>query len=102
MNKNERENLIREIRSLAGRIGADDELPNVADSVNYEYQVDTGLASAVAELLFNHPQNAIPWFGYCLIECGVDIDERMSALMDALRREVDSQLDEEDDETESP
>jgi hypothetical protein len=100
--ENQRSEIVRQIRRLAGELGAiEDELENVADAENYDFQVQTGLAAAVTEILEDNPFSAIRWFGYCLISCGVEADPRIICLLDSLDREVDSQLATEEDGEES-
>jgi len=85
------ESLIQEIRSLAGRLGEmGGDLENVADAENYDFQVQTGLASATAQILEGNPFKAIVWFGHCLISCGVEPDERIKCLLDSLSREIEA------------
>ena len=89
--------LVQKIRDAAGELGAmTDELEDVADAENYDFQVRTGLAMAITEILEWNPIDATVWFGYCLISCGVNIDDRVQCLIDSLCREIESAPDPED------
>jgi hypothetical protein len=59
------------------------------------------LADAITEIQGNDPEKLFHWFVYCLIGFGLDsLNPRISALIDALEREVYSQLESlEEDET---
>jgi hypothetical protein len=90
------------VRQLAGQIGPADYLPKEGDAANYDFQVQSGLATAVAHILNRDLDELITWFGYCLIEVGIELpDARIAALLDALRREAESQLGEDDDDSEN-
>lgn len=96
-----REEIITQIRILAGELGAiENELENVADAENYDFQVQTGLSEAVTEIFDGDVFLAIRWFGFCLISCGVDADPRVTCLLDSLNREVDSQFERKESEYE--
>ena len=85
--------MILEIRKIAGKIGSDQaDLDDACDAENYDFQVQTGLSEVVSEILDYNPSKLIFWFGYCLINCGLDPDQRIGALLDALEREVWEQL----------
>ena len=88
--------LVHQLRLIAGEIGAmNNELDGGSDSENYEFQVHVGLANAIVEVLDYDTDKVITWlFGYCLIRLGVTNDDRIAALLDALKREVEVQLDE--------
>ncbi len=84
--------LIRQIHDLGGELGMKlDDLENVSDAENYEYQVATGLAEAVAQIFERDPFKAVSWFGLCLISCDVEVDDRVGCLLDSLKREIDEQ-----------
>lgn len=93
------EQLIIEIRRLAGEIGSmQDSLDKGGDAENYDYQVRTGLAVAVDDILGYDPKEVVRWLGHCLIPMGIDVNDRVEALLDALSREIDAQLAERDEE----
>ena len=65
-----------------------------SDAENYDFQVLTGLSDAVVEVIDYDIEKLFYWFGYCLLGFGVDpCDDRISALMDALKNEVITQSD---------
>lgn len=48
----------------------------------------------MVEIIDFRPDRLLYWFGYCLINFGLDAsDPRLCALMDALENEVEDQLD---------
>lgn len=101
MNEKQRSAIIQQIRALAGQLGADDhpEQDGPSDAEHYDFQVMVGLALAVVEAIDMNPSKLFYWFGFCLIDFGLDgSDPRIQALMDALYREVESQLDALDEE----
>ena len=95
-NEQRAKELIHQLRLIAGEIGAmDNELDGAGDAENYEFQVHVGLANAIVEVLDYDTDKVITWlFGYCLIQLGVEPNDRIAALLDALKREVEVQLDE--------
>ena len=56
------------------------------------YKIQTGLAHAVVDTLEKTRSTNVPdlihWFGFCLINMGYDTDDRITALLDALRNEL--------------
>jgi hypothetical protein len=70
MNGEERQKaLILKIRELAGEVGSiDDPDPGWHDADNYDHQVQTGLATAVVEILDYAPPGLVHWFGICLLQ----------------------------------
>jgi len=100
------EELSRQIRILAGQLGEihHREQEGSSDAEHYDFQVLVGLANATVEITDFNPEKLFYWLGYCIIGLGADIDPRISALMDALKNEVVSQLDaiEEEDGEEEP
>lgn len=80
------------IRKLAGEIGSHRNIEKLSDSENYEFQVDTGLAQAVAHIQGFDPARLIYWFVFCLIDLDLEVDDRLRALLDALEREIQSQF----------
>ncbi|MEI6819326.1 MAG: hypothetical protein WCL19_06960 [Verrucomicrobiota bacterium] len=104
MNKSE-EQLIHEIRSLAGQLGElhHREQEGPSDAEHYDFQVMVGLANATIDITNFDPEKLFYWLGYCIIGLGLDMDPRISALIDALENEVNAQLDillEDEDESE--
>ena len=93
--KNE-EQLILQIRKLAGQLGElmDSEPVDPSDAESYDFQVMTGLARATVDITDFDPEKLYKLLGYCIIGLGLEINPRISALMDALRNEVNDQLDE--------
>lgn len=92
--------LLNKIRKSAETLGALNFSEDDSESSDHDFLIQTGLADAVAGIFDYDPDQVIFWFGYCLISCGVAPDERLDALLDALRNECDinigSQID--DDE----
>ncbi|MEO5912702.1 MAG: hypothetical protein ABIS50_00600 [Luteolibacter sp.] len=95
--------LILELRKLAGQIGEIEDaepFPREADSENYDFQIKTGLATALNEIFDYDLQGLVHFFGYCLIQNSVEIDDRMACLLDSLVREAEDQLTKHDQESE--
>jgi len=85
--------LILDIRQLAGEIGAMHDPPKEGgDADMYNYEVQAGLSRAVVGTLDYDLTKVTCWFGLCLCEFGVEFDDRIQALLDALKREAESQL----------
>ena len=63
-----------------------------SDCDQADYKIQTGLAHAVVESLEKQKSSdaydLIHWFGFCLIKLGYDTDDRITALLDALRNEL--------------
>ncbi len=63
-----------------------------SDCDQADYKIQTGLAHAVVESLEKQKSSdaydLIHWFGFCLIKSGYDTDDRITALLDALRNEL--------------
>jgi len=91
--------LVDQIHRMAGEIGVlnGNNLEKAADAEDYEFQVETGLAVAAASILQDDIDKIITWLGYCMIDLGYEPNDRVAALMDALRRELYEQ-EEEDSE----
>ncbi len=87
--------LIHQIRLLAGQLGElhHSEQQGPSDAEHYDFQVMVGLANAAVEITDFAPEKLFYWLGYCLIALGLDVDPRVSALMDALENEVNVQID---------
>jgi hypothetical protein len=87
--------LIHEIRLLAGQLGElhHREQEGPSDAEHYDFQVMVGLAKATVEITDFDPEKLFFWLGFCFIGLGLDVDPRISALMDALKNEVSDQLD---------
>ena len=105
MNEDDKKkDLIQQIRTLAGELGriGKNDLPEAPDAEEYDFQVQVGLAEAAVEIMDTDVSGIAGWFVFCLIQYGIDPDDRIKALRDALAREVMSQMDAmEDDEEES-
>ncbi len=93
--ENKEEELIHQIRALAGQLGElhyrEQEGPS--DAEHYDFQVMVGLANATVDITNFAPEKLFYWLGYCIIGLGLDVDPRIRALMDALENEVNAQLD---------
>ena len=89
------EQLIYEIRALAGQLGElyHREQEGPSDAEHYDFQVLVGLANATVGITDFDPSKLFYWLGYCIIGFGLDVDPRISALMDALEHEVTNQLE---------
>ena len=94
MDRNTIDELITKLRELAGAIGSQDELENAPDAENYDFQVQTGLAEAVVKIMDYDSGKLIFWIGRCLIQFGLNPNDRIKALLDALAHEVVVQLEE--------
>lgn len=94
-NENKEEELINQIRALAGQLGELDhrEQEGPSDAEHYDFQVMVGLANATIGITDFNPTKLFYWLGYCILGLGLDVDPRISALMDALENEVNTQLD---------
>ena len=94
---------ILKIRTIAGEMGeAQDGSPGPCDAENHDFHVQTGLAEAVGKIFEHDHKRLIKWFGYCLIECGAEIDPPLEALLDALERGFESQIQELDNDRIDP
>ncbi len=93
--ENKEEELILQIRSLAGQLGELDhrEQEGPSDAEHYDFQVMVGLANATVDITNFDPDKLFYWLGYCILRLGLDVDPRIRALMDALQNEVNTQLD---------
>lgn len=86
--------LVIKIRELAAELGAtQDYLDNAGDAVNYDYQVQLGMAYAAGEMMDYDPGKLTKWFGHCIINIGIEPDARIEALLDALRNELIDQAE---------
>ena len=105
-NETKIEELVVQLRNIAGEIG---ELENpegysrrASDADDYDFKIQIGLARAAIEIFDYDPSKTIYWFGYCLIDLGMNTDDgRMQALLDALDREQHAQFLSNEDESES-
>ena len=90
-----KEQLIYEIRSLAGQLGEliDSEPVDPSDAESYDDQVMVGLARATVEITDGDPAKLFYWLGYCICGLGLDVDPRIQSLVDALKYEVYAQLE---------
>lgn len=90
---------IHQIRALAGQVGAVHyDAPDVADSENYESQVQVGLACSAASILGYDSSRLVEWFGHCLIACGVEIDASTESLLNDLESKMESRTGAKDDD----
>lgn len=89
------EELLHQIRVLAGELGAisHKEQEGVSDAEHYDFQVLVGMANAAVHISGCDPRKLMYWLGYCFIDMGADPDDRIKALMDALRNEVEDRID---------
>ena len=105
-NETKIDELTVQLRKIAGEIG---ELqnpgvysPKAADADDYDFKIQIGLARAVIEIFDYDPSEVIDWFGFCLMNLGMNADDgRMQTLLDALDREqlAQSLANEEDSES---
>jgi hypothetical protein len=93
--ENKEEELIHQIRTLAGQLGElhHREQEGPSDAEHYDFQVMVGLAKATVDITNFDSAKLFYWLGYCIIGLGLDVDPRIKALMDALENEVNAQLD---------
>ena len=92
--------LVKQIHDLARELGTTlSRHENDAYGKEYRFQLNVGLAHAVAEILEFEPMRAVFWFGNCLRSCGVDVTERLSCLLDSMAREIEemAEMDELDE-----
>jgi hypothetical protein len=87
--------IITIIRDLAGVLGESNKLSSrQADAVEYEHQVKCGLATAVMDIITLSPWQLKYFVGLCAIRLGLGRpDQRIHALLDALERELEAQLE---------
>jgi hypothetical protein len=96
MEEEDKLEIIHQIRTLAGQLGEDEhpDQDGPSDAEHYDFQVMVGLANATVEIIDYQPDRLLYWLGYCLINLGLDASNpRLSALMDALMSEVESQIE---------
>lgn len=87
--------LIQTIRELSGKIGMLEKMewPGAPDSKEYCFQVRSGLATAVNEILDFDFAAQMQFFRYCISRFVDPDNERIAALLDALQNEIEEQMD---------